>query len=38
MSINVVDKFGDYGLVGAVIIKKEEDSLFLDSLILSVEY
>ncbi|GAX60251.1 nonribosomal polyketide synthase protein [Candidatus Scalindua japonica] len=33
--IEVTDRFGDYGLVGVVIIKEEKDKLFLDTFLLS---
>ncbi len=34
-TIEVSDRFGDYGLVGVVIAKKESDRLFIDSFMLS---
>ncbi|MGK5090389.1 amino acid adenylation domain-containing protein [Deltaproteobacteria bacterium TL4] len=34
-SVHVKDKFGDYGLVGVVIARKETGSLYLDSFLLS---
>ncbi|MCP5049340.1 MAG: hypothetical protein GY940_19375, partial [bacterium] len=33
--IEVGDRFGDYGLVGVVITREEEDCLFVDTLLLS---
>jgi FkbH-like protein len=35
MVVNVRDRFGDYGLVGAMIFRLKEDALELDSLLLS---
>jgi FkbH-like protein len=35
LSFSLKDKFGDYGLISAVILKKEEDFLFIDTWIMS---
>jgi FkbH-like protein len=36
MSVSLEDKFGDYGIIGAVILqKKEDDELFIDSFVMS---
>ncbi|MEN6350422.1 MAG: HAD-IIIC family phosphatase [Syntrophomonas sp.] len=34
-SLSVKDKFGDYGLTGVLIVKREENTAFIDSLLLS---
>jgi FkbH-like protein len=35
LSFNLKDKFGDYGLISVVILKKQKESLFIDTWIMS---
>lgn len=35
LSFTLKDKFGDYGLISALILKKEKDALFIDTWIMS---
>jgi len=35
LSFNLKDKFGDYGLISVIILKKQEESLFIDTWIMS---
>ncbi|MBD2567496.1 HAD-IIIC family phosphatase [Anabaena lutea] len=35
MVLNLKDRFGDYGLVGAAIVKKNDEGLFIDTFLIS---
>ena len=35
MSFSLSDKYGDYGLISVVILKKENDALFIDTWLMS---